>query len=582
MNNVKLFQSAHAVQSLRESDFDNLSAYGEAIDNSLQAGASEIKIKFGTTKHRSRHHIESLAFGDNGIGMGADVLHQCLQIGYSSRFNDRSGIGRFGVGMTLGAIHECKRIEVWSKQKGGAFLKTYMDLDEVGNREMDEIPAPEESKLPAEFEELVGSDSGTLVLWRKYDKQEDSADKIVENLKVWLGRTYRYFIWGSDHKGQPIPGRDEPAKFWIQWEGNEEVKAIDPLYARLENTAYPDDPKAEVFADMDIKWPADQNAPVPGAESTVTVRMSLLPEKFREKRGAGGGKNAMARNIHLNEGISILRNHREVFYGNLDIRGGKTGWSNFEEIDRWWGGEVLFSPEVDRAFTVKNIKRGAKPQYELKLTIKEKMLPTRRSCIEQVKDVWKKNDIFEKEKKQKELDDSLLKRAGKHDEAEGTAKKTPTPTSQLDKEKNLETEANEKAKTYKRYDEEQKSRLAELFKAQPFTIMQDEWKGFLFYEPNFLGGNAVLDYNMRHPFWERVYELVDDLENKESKPEEIAKEIRIMLDLVMISHAKAESMFEPNVEFTAERFIEQIRTNWGLYLQNYVKTRDKELGKEDA
>jgi hypothetical protein len=167
MNNVKLFQSAHAVQSLRDSDFDNLSAYGEAIDNSLQAGASEIKIKFETTKHRNRHNIASLAFGDNGIGMSAEVLHQCLQIGYSSRFNDRSGIGRFGVGMTLGAIHECKRIEVWSKQKGGPFLKTYMDLDEVENGEMEEIPAPEESTLPAEFEELVGSDSGTLVLWRK-------------------------------------------------------------------------------------------------------------------------------------------------------------------------------------------------------------------------------------------------------------------------------------------------------------------------------------------------------------------------------------------------------------------------------
>ena len=322
MNNVKLFQSAHAVQSLRDSDFDNLSAYGEAIDNSLQAGASEIKIKFETSKHRNRHHIESLAFGDNGIGMSADVLHQCLQIGYSSRFNDRSGIGRFGVGMTLGAIHECKRIEVWSKQKGGPCLMTYMDLDEVENGEMDEIPSPEESKIPPEFEGLVGSESGTLVLWRKYDKQEDSADKIVESLKVWLGRTYRYFIWGSDHKGQPIAGRDQPARFWIHWEEDEEVKAIDPLYARLENTAYPDDPKAEVFTDIEIKWAADQNAPTPGADSIITVRMSLLPEEFRQMQGDGGSQKVTARYIDQNEGISILRNHREVFRNFREARGG--------------------------------------------------------------------------------------------------------------------------------------------------------------------------------------------------------------------------------------------------------------------
>ena len=39
------FEDKHAIQSLREDDFDDLSAY-EAIDNSLQADASEIKIKF--------------------------------------------------------------------------------------------------------------------------------------------------------------------------------------------------------------------------------------------------------------------------------------------------------------------------------------------------------------------------------------------------------------------------------------------------------------------------------------------------------------------------------------------------------
>ena len=50
--------------------------------------------------------------------MDATVIASCLKLGWSSRFNDRSGIGRFGVGMVLGAIHECKRIEVYSKQAG--------------------------------------------------------------------------------------------------------------------------------------------------------------------------------------------------------------------------------------------------------------------------------------------------------------------------------------------------------------------------------------------------------------------------------------------------------------------------------
>src|SRR3712207_8272631 len=43
--------------------------------------------------------------------MDANTLHSCLKIGWSSRYNQRGGIGRFGVGMTMAAIHECKRVE---------------------------------------------------------------------------------------------------------------------------------------------------------------------------------------------------------------------------------------------------------------------------------------------------------------------------------------------------------------------------------------------------------------------------------------------------------------------------------------
>jgi hypothetical protein len=52
-------------------------------------------------------------------------------MGWSSRYNDRTGIGRFGVGMTLGAIHECRRVEVYSQFIGGEWLYTYLDLDEI-------------------------------------------------------------------------------------------------------------------------------------------------------------------------------------------------------------------------------------------------------------------------------------------------------------------------------------------------------------------------------------------------------------------------------------------------------------------
>ena len=83
---------------MRDSDFDCYSAYAEAIDNSIQANATEVNIRFDTEKRRGNYeHIKSIAFIDDGDGMDQDLIHNCLVLGYSSRFNDRSGIGRFGV-----------------------------------------------------------------------------------------------------------------------------------------------------------------------------------------------------------------------------------------------------------------------------------------------------------------------------------------------------------------------------------------------------------------------------------------------------------------------------------------------------
>ena len=55
--------------------------------------------------------------------MNEQTLARCLQLGYSERFNDRNGIGRFGVGFTLGSLHQCKDIEVYSKQAGGDWMQ---------------------------------------------------------------------------------------------------------------------------------------------------------------------------------------------------------------------------------------------------------------------------------------------------------------------------------------------------------------------------------------------------------------------------------------------------------------------------
>ena len=43
----------------------------------------------------------------------------------------------------------------------------------------------------------------------------------------------------------------------------------------------------------------------------------------------------------------------------------------------------------------------------------------------------------------------------------------------------------------------------------------------------------------------------------------------------------AESLFDKDVEYSAESFLDQLRQNWGLYLKSYVKTRKKERGVDE-
>lgn len=559
---VDLFEPANALDSLRNSDFDALSAYGEAVDNSLQAGAKNISIVFECAPPRqSYQQIDRLVFCDDGHGMSKDVLHSCLKLGWSSRYNDRSGIGRFGVGMILGAIHEVKRIEVYSREKGGAWRWTYIDLDEIQRGELSSIPEPQETPLPSGLTPIPGSDSGTIVVWSKYDRQKKSGHLIIDEAKHWFGRTFRYFIWDG-----------------IAIKLNSEiVNAHDPLYARTMGTKFPDDPIGKAFKTIELPWKVstlDQVAS--GSEnSIIEIKMSLLPEEFRVRRGDGGNPEATARYIDENEGISILRNRREVFYGTLpywsSVRwsGNQNTWK-FDEIDRWWGCEILFSAELDSDFTVKNIKRGADPIGELKASIKQQITPTRTSSLDEIRRVW--NATAQADQDEKNEKDGNLGR-GAHSKAEDVAKNSPTPKSQYNATKSAEETSEIADQALSDLDDDKKSAYAALFSSQPFTISESTWRGSTFWEVYHAGGNTLLSYNKGHKFFEEIYRLMDGLENGEIEPADVAADIRVLTDLLLISAAKSQALNDE--ETSVPRigdFLEQYNEQWGMMLQSYVTT----------
>src|SRR5260370_41028004 len=82
------------------------SAIAELLDNSLQAGAKCIRVFLSGEDDR----CTEVAVLDDGAGMKADALRMALQFGGTSRFNDRSGHGRFGMGLPNGSLTHDRRV----------------------------------------------------------------------------------------------------------------------------------------------------------------------------------------------------------------------------------------------------------------------------------------------------------------------------------------------------------------------------------------------------------------------------------------------------------------------------------------
>lgn len=566
---VRFFEDRNALDSLRSSDFDALSAYGEAIDNAIQAKAKNINIEFDAPVTNRNRPIKELAFGDDGIGMDADTLASCLKLGWSSRFNDRSGIGRFGVGMILGAIHECKRIEVYSKQETSSkWLWTYIDLDEIEDGKMETIPTPTEKNIPEKYLEIVGKDHGTLVLWSKYDRQKGSADKIIKEAHTYFGRTFRKFIWDG---------------ISIKID-KEDVKAHDPLYVTTDKTKFPNDPSAEEYEPFTFKWPISDPkvAKEFGEFGEITIRMSILPEEFRPRQGAGGSAEAKARHIdQMQEGISILREGREVFFGPIPYwsfvrlsENKQNSWS-FQELDRWWGCEISFGAELDASFEVKNIKRGAKPEEELLKAIKQKITPTRNTVLEEVSEVWKKR----KAREQRESDDqaNVLGRHSSHKGAEKAAEQGLSPRSRFDADKSPEKVIDDHLDKFgATLEAQQKQRYKELFASQPYTIIDDHegWRGGAFWEVTPGGNKIVMQYNLQHEFFKELRSLENMLaeENDEEQIKILSRRITGLVDLLLISVAKSQANYDAEMKYEVREFVEDFNQTWGRTLKNFVRS----------
>jgi hypothetical protein len=319
------------IVATRDAGYRNLAtALAELLDNGIQAGATNLRIFLDLNP--SSPHIAVL---DNGTGMEPDVLRKALQFGGSTRFNDRTGPGRFGMGLPNSSLSQARRVEVFTWKNQRRIFFSYLDMDEVVLRRLHEIPKPKNRPLPA-FAANHANNSGSLVVWRNCDRipTRDEAT-LLDHLHANIGRMYRHYIWN----GITMSINDQ------------KISSIDPL---LLNS------RAKCSGAAEFGQPLLYRMKVPGRserEAEIRVRFSELPiSKWhdlpqQEKR---------LRTITRNPGVSVVRGKREIAFGWFFM-----GSKRKENYDDWWRCEITFDPELDEFFGVTNTKQQISPLPEL-------------------------------------------------------------------------------------------------------------------------------------------------------------------------------------------------------------------------
>src|SRR5579862_5644043 len=128
------------IQATRDSGYKGTaSAVSELIDNSLQASADEIQVLLAEVEGEFPVDVKVI---DNGCGMDPFTLRQALRFGGSSRFGDRSGLGRYGMGLPNASLSQARRVAVYTWQSSSASPRrangpasrvymSYLDVDEI-------------------------------------------------------------------------------------------------------------------------------------------------------------------------------------------------------------------------------------------------------------------------------------------------------------------------------------------------------------------------------------------------------------------------------------------------------------------
>ena len=341
------------INALRFSGYENVSAIEDLIDNSIDAGADEIRIDISN---------KQIFIADNGSGMSYDDLINALKLGGKKMHDDIKDLGKFGFGLITASISIAPRFTIITKKGNDVFTAVY-DTDKIINdNEFYAIVRRSTEMEKYNFGyRTKNAKSGTVLILSDCDKiRYDDSDKFTKALIKSVKRVFRVFI------------REQGLKIFINNE--KPLQFDDPLFLY--------DPRTELRLDKTVDIKLDDDS----VEQLRIVAVTLPPVEKNEKNPYQISP--------ANQGFYSLRNNREIAAAQVIPEVFKRhGDYNLLRI------ELHFSSRLDEEMNVNFSKHDVSPSDRIINVLKSELDRLVLTVREEAKKRQKQNQQKKQEKK---------------------------------------------------------------------------------------------------------------------------------------------------------------------------------------
>lgn len=580
-SNVPLFFAQTLVSSLRDQGYnDTTSALCEHVDNSVQAGASEVRIYFRQNGKPGSYKTD-VAVLDNGRGMAPNVLKVAMAFGGSLNFNNRSGIGRFGMGMKTAALSMSPMIELYSWQELGAIYNLALDVEAIGRDRSNNVFLEDPQlldELPEELADLIQKPMSVPKDREQQDLLADSRDNLTEALGetgtiVYMPNCDRLSFAKSntlvDHATKEMArvyrrAIGDGLRLYIN---NRRVTAFDPTYSmsNARHRQYLDEVEAKGSKLVTVKI---VEIPIHDKEDSATAQIKISLFKLPIEEWSHLPQKTLKNDLHVFNGqtVSILRNGRELFADRMPEL------TTRHSITHWFRVQIDFPGELDEAFGVAANKQGVRLKGYVKEAIKKSIGDDISAVISEIRRFQSEQRI-NAEASKPSTSESKATSSDPH-QARSIAL---TAEEEVQIEENLRT----LAISLKRADETDEEAFTRI-KASKYLIQyvhDDYWP---FYRAENRFGRVILSINTAHPFFSELYDPLRKLDgagNLDADDEENngARLVRdqtgplVALELLLLSLARTQSSLS-NENGDAQRTLETFQREWSETLRIQLTT----------